>query len=113
MDEFEDFIHDDDAHVVVKDKDGHVKEKRFDTQAAAQAYLTKTLSDIQRGAYTAPNNKTLSVWLDEWIEGYTADLKYQTKKSYETAIREHIKPNLARQSWKTLKATKSSDLLTA
>ena len=28
-DEFEDFIHDDDAHVVVKDKDGHVKENHF------------------------------------------------------------------------------------
>ena len=88
------------------DPDGQVKEKRFDSQAAAQAFLTKTLADIQRGAYTAPNNKTLGVWLDEWLEDFTADLKYQTKKSYAAALKEHIKPKLGKIKLEDLKGDK-------
>ena len=88
------------------DPDGQVKEKRFDSQAAAQEHLTETLAKIQRNKYIAPNKITLGAWLDEWVKEYSADLKYQTKRSYESAIREHIKPKLGKIKLQELKGDK-------
>ena len=78
------------------DPEGNVKEKRFKSEADAQQYLTKTLGEIQSGSYIEPNNTTLEVWLNEWLENFTTDLKYQAKKSYESSIRVHIIPKLGK-----------------
>ena len=84
------------------DPDGNTKEKRFDSETAAQAFLTKTLAEIQQRTYIEPNNMTLAEWLDEWLANFTGNLKYQAKKSYESSVRVHIKPKLGKYKLETL-----------
>ncbi len=86
------------------DPSGNVKEKRFPTQESATQYLKQILADIDSGNYVPPNNKTLGAWLDEWLSEFTGDLKYQTRKSYESSIREHIRPKLGKTKLENLKA---------
>ena len=76
--------------------DGSRKEKKFPTQAEAQAFLTKTLADIQDGEYLEPSTITVAAWLDTWLNEYTGDLKYSTKKHYKMQCENHIKPALGR-----------------
>lgn len=62
------------------------------TQAEARKKLSQAVADIDEGTYTEPSRLTLGQWLDMWFKDYTADLKPQTLKSYETHIRVNIKP---------------------
>ena len=75
---------------------GKVKEKRFDSETEAQAFLTQTLADIQNGEYVEPSTITLSQWLDIWIKDYSAKWKYQTLISYSGCCKNHIKPALGK-----------------
>ena len=84
--------------------DGSRREKKFQSQTEAQDYLTKVLGEIQQGTYLPPCDMTLAAWLDEWVADYTLDIRYQTRKSYESAIREHIKPKLGKIKLEELKA---------
>lgn len=76
--------------------DGSRKEKKFPTQAEAQAFLTKTLADIQEGEYLEPSTITVAAWLDTWLNEYTGDLKYSTKRHYKMQSDNHIKPALGK-----------------
>ena len=62
------------------------------TQAEARKKLSQAVADIDEGTYTEPSRLTLGQWLDMWFKDYTANLKPQTLKSYETHIRVNIKP---------------------
>ncbi len=76
--------------------DGTRHEKKFPTQAEAQAFLTKVLADLQNGDYVEPSKMTVAQWADIWITEYSAGWKFATKTKYENIVRTHIKPGLGR-----------------
>lgn len=76
--------------------DGTQKEKKFASQAEAQAFLNQTLADIQNDEYLEPTLITVGQWLDTYLEEYTFNLKPLTKKSYTAQIETHIKPGLGK-----------------
>lgn len=82
--------------------DGSRKEKKFSTQAEAQAFLTSVLADIQAGEYLEPSTISVAAWLDTWLSEYTGDLKYSTRKHYRMQCETHIKPALGRVKLCTL-----------
>ena len=76
--------------------DGTRHEKKFSTQAEAQAYLTRVLADIQNGDYLEPSKMTVSQWLDSWLDDYCGHLKYNCLKSYKSHIETHLKPGIGK-----------------
>jgi len=65
-----------------------------DTQAEVRKKLTNATKNIDDGTYTDPSKLTVGQWLDIWLLEYTPDLKENTRISYETQVRQHIKPAL-------------------
>lgn len=83
--------------------DGQVKEKRFDSQAAAQEHLTKTLAEIQSRSYVEPSKMTVGQWADIWLADYSSGWKFATASKYENVVKTHIKPGLGHYRLQDLK----------
>lgn len=49
---------------------------------------------VDTGDYFEPTKMTLSKWIEIWLRDYCGDVKYNTKKHYETACSIHIIPAL-------------------
>lgn len=64
------------------------------TQKDVRQKLTAAINALDKGSYFEPNDRiTVGQWLDKWLETYVKDcVKPYTYRSYETAIRVHIKP---------------------
>lgn len=64
------------------------------SQKEVREKLQKVSVDLNEGLYLEPSKMTVSQWLDTWLKEYTKNVKPQTRASYETQIRVHIKPKL-------------------
>lgn len=62
------------------------------TQKDVRQKLAQAVAAIDSGTYTAPQKMTVGEWLDIWQRDYLGSLKPCTVRTYETAIRNHIKP---------------------
>ncbi len=49
---------------------------------------------VDKDEYFEPSKIPLEVWCNSWLEEYTGDLKYLTRKTYAAQIRNHIIPSL-------------------
>jgi integrase len=65
------------------------------TQAEVRKKLQAITTSIDNGDYTEPSKMTVGQWFDIWLAEYAKDIKPLTFKSYETHIRNHIKPAFA------------------
>lgn len=74
------------------------------TQAEVRKKLAQITVDIDQNAYIRPQHVTVSTWMKNWQENYLGNLKYNTIKTYKSAIDNHIIPSLG--------ATKITDLTT-
>ena len=73
------------------------------TRGEVSEKLTKAMADRDDGLIFEGENRTLSAFLDAWLEGTVkGSVKATTYESYERMIRCHIKPELGRQKLKTL-----------
>jgi integrase len=66
------------------------------TKKQAQAKLNQILADLQRGEYVEPSARTFGEWLVEWLEILEASntRSVRTIETYESDIRNHIRPKL-------------------
>ena len=62
------------------------------TQKECRQKLTAATKAVDEGSYKEPKRITVGEWLDEWLETYCVGLKPRTLDSYETQIRNRIKP---------------------
>lgn len=65
-----------------------------DTQKEVLDKLQQVQTDIKKGVYLEPSKMTMGQWLDIWLAEYCGNLKENTAISYETQVRQHIKPAL-------------------
>jgi integrase len=73
------------------------------TRAEAAEKLTKAMADRDGGLVFEGENQTLSVFLDNWLNGpVKGSVKPSTFESYERMIRNHIKPALGHKKLKVL-----------
>jgi integrase len=66
--------------------------------------LQKVQVSITSGTYIEPERMTVGEWLDIWLDGYIANLKDATERSYRDSVRLHIKPRLGAVPLQKLKA---------
>ncbi len=90
--------------------DGKRKRKEkggFKTKKEAEKALTKALNDYNLSGQTYDSlNMTLADYLDQWYELYCIpNVRYNTLKDYDKAIRIHIKPALGDYKLKLLTPT--------
>ena len=64
------------------------------TQKEVAQKLKAATASIDQGTYFEPDKVTLGDWLDTWLDEYLGNTKPHTKKSYESTIKNHIKPAL-------------------
>ena len=64
------------------------------TQKEVRQKLQQASIEIDNDIYIEPSKTSLGKWLDIWLKEYTLNVKPQTRVSYETQIRVHIKPAL-------------------
>jgi integrase len=73
------------------------------TRAEAAEKLTKAMADRDGGLIFEGENRTLSAYLDGWLNGPAkGSVKPSTFESYERMIRNHIKPALGHRKLKAL-----------
>lgn len=63
-----------------------------DTQADVLTQLQQLQNDLNNGTYREPNKLTVGMWLDIWTSTYLGSVKPATKVSYESHIKNHLKP---------------------
>lgn len=49
-----------------------------------------------------PRNKTVTAWLDEWMDAHEVSLKPSTRRSHRASIDRYIKPNIGHQRVQSL-----------
>lgn len=64
------------------------------TQKEVRQKLAQAVAAIDSGTYTAPSRLTVGQWLDIWQRDYLGSLKPCTVRTYDIAIRNHIRPAL-------------------
>jgi hypothetical protein len=58
-----------------------------------QKELVQIKAQLDKGVYLEPSNKSLRMWLNDWMEAYMRDsIKQQTYENYEMMIRTKIVP---------------------
>jgi integrase len=73
------------------------------TRAEAAEKLTKAMADRDGGLIFEGENRTLSAFLDSWLNGPAkGSVKPSTFESYERMIRNHIEPALGHRKLKAL-----------
>ena len=62
------------------------------TQKEVVQKLRQVTAEIDQRAYQEPCKLTVGQWLDIWAQDYLTNLKPRTLNSYQSAIRNHLKP---------------------
>lgn len=75
----------------IKDKQRSVYGK---TQKDVREKLSKITKEIMDGDYISESDLKVGDWLDVWLEEFIGNVKPLTRASYQTQIRNHIKPNV-------------------
>jgi integrase len=57
---------------------------------------------VNRGTYVAPQDLTVSAWLDRWIIGHEVELKPSTAASYRAQIDRNLKPVIGHERLQSL-----------
>ena len=71
------------------------KTRHFDKKRDAEQWLTKINNAINEGVYIQPSARPLGEWVSEWLHTYgKIDIRDSTLATYETYIKNHIKPGI-------------------
>jgi integrase len=73
--------------------------------------MTELKQKLFDGSYIKQSEIKLGEWLTQWNEGRKNSISYNTYKTYEKAIRLHIKPELGEVKLKNLQARQIQNLL--
>jgi hypothetical protein len=76
----------------------------FDTKREAEAALSKTLTEINKGSYIEPSNMLVREYLQRWLDDYAQhNCSSKTVERYADLIRNHISPALGSLKLRELK----------
>lgn len=64
------------------------------TEKEVRQKLRKINVELEEGTYVEPSKMTVGVWLDIWLKEYNGHVAPSTIRTYESHIRNHIKPGL-------------------
>jgi integrase len=77
----------------------------FRTKGEAQAYLTRTLADLQRGVFVESTKLTVGEYLlDRWLPIMEHTIRPSTWDSYKRMIERHVIPAFGHKALQTLTA---------
>jgi integrase len=74
----------------------------FPTRKAAVEARDKARASVHSGTYVAPQDLTVSAWLDQWIQAHEVELKPSTAKTYRDKIRLYLKPAIGHERLQSL-----------
>jgi integrase len=80
----------------------------FPTRKAAKDARDGARNAVNKGTYVAPQDLTLSVWLDRWIEAHEVELKPSTTQSYRGNIERYLRPALGHERLQALSPSRLS-----
>ena len=60
----------------------------------AKSVMHRMITEMEQGKLTQKNNKSVSEWMDEWLENYLPNIEETTRVGYKTKIRCYIKPSI-------------------
>jgi integrase len=66
----------------------------FPTKKAAQEALNEVVGRVHRGTWADPGKRSLSDYLEEWIEGLAASRENSTVENYATILRKWVIPRI-------------------
>jgi integrase len=66
----------------------------FPTKKAAQEAMNEVLGRVHRGTWLDPGKRTLSDYLEEWIEGLAASRQNSTVENYGNVLRSWVMPRI-------------------
>lgn len=76
----------------------------YETKKAAQAALTEMLGQLAAGTYLEPTNKSVAVFLREWLPAIRGTVRASTFRSYSTNMERHVIPRLGHVPLRQLSA---------
>lgn len=74
----------------------------FQTRQAARAARDEARNAVHKGTYVAPQDLTVSAWLDRWLIGHEVELKPSTAKTYRDKVDLYLKPAIGHQRLQAL-----------
>jgi integrase len=74
----------------------------FRTRKLAEESRDAARHSVNRGTYVAPQDLTVSAWLDKWITGHEVELKPSTAASYRAQIERNLKPAVGHERLQSL-----------
>lgn len=73
-------------------KNGHRREKHFDTLPEARNWLADALYEDKHGKIVANPDMTVDMWFDFWMENLICDLSPNTRRNYRERYKINIQP---------------------
>lgn len=80
------------------------------TRAEAKRKRDEARHSVNRGTYVAPQDLTVSAWLDRWITAHEVELKPSTASSYRSNIDRYLKPTIGFERVQSLSPSQLSIL---
>jgi integrase len=80
----------------------------FPTRKAAKEARDEARNSVNKGTYVAPQDLTVSAWLDRWMDGHEVELKPSTAKTYRDKIELYLKPTLGHEKVQALSPSRLS-----
>jgi integrase len=93
---------------VVRERDARTGKSKprwvggFRTRKDAERARDAARHAVNRGTYVAPQDLTVSAWLDRWITGHEVELKPSTAASYRAQIDRNLKPVIGHERLQSL-----------
>jgi len=80
----------------------------FPTRAAAKRARDEARHSVHSGTYVAPQDLTVAVWLERWMEAHAVELKPSTVKTYNDKIRLYLVPAIGHERLQSLSPSRLS-----
>lgn len=80
----------------------------FPTRRAAEAARDAARHAVHRGTYVAPQDLTVSAYLDQWLEAHANQLKPSTLRSYREKVDLYLKPTIGSERLQVLSPSRLS-----
>lgn len=78
------------------------------TRAATVAMRDKARNSVHDGTYVAPQNLTVAIWLERWMDAHAIELKPSTVETYRNKIRLYLVPAIGHERLQSLSPSRLS-----
>src|SRR2546425_838709 len=82
----------------------------FRTRKEAEAALTQTLRELDRGEYSEPSKQTVGEYLQDWLPSIRSTVRASTWRSYASVLTLHVVPRIGHLELRKLDASRLNTL---